>query len=101
MKVLSFLLLILAFHGPEFAEQQDRSDPAALTIIKFSWRKERLPGWEKPPSTSGESSDEMRERVENERRIQQARTAGNKAEVGRREGAAKMLDDAVAKEARK
>lgn len=44
----------------------------------------------------------MRERVENERRIQQARNAGRTAEVARLESAAKMLEDAGrAKDARK
>jgi hypothetical protein len=101
MRILSFLLLILAFSGTPAQQQQKASGSAVLTVVKFSWRRERLPGWEKPKSTAGETYDAMRERVDNERRIQQARNAGNNAEVGRREAAAKMLEDAVAQEARK
>lgn len=69
--------------------------PPDVSVIKFDWRKERLPGWERNEfGASVESYDAMRERIENERRIQQARNAGNKTEVGRRESAAKMAEDA-------
>jgi len=101
MKALSFLLLILAFHGTQPQPQQNASGSEVLAVVKFSWRRERLPGWEKPRGISGENYEAMRERVENERRIQQARNTGNNAEVGRREGAAKMLEDAATQEARK
>ena len=68
--------------------------PADASVGTFSWRKERLPGWERESAGSAvETYDVMRARVENERRIQQARNAGNKAELGRRESAAKMLED--------
>jgi hypothetical protein len=69
--------------------------PPDIAVVKFAWRKERVPGWEKNQfGPSFESYDAMRERVANERRIQQARNAGNKAEAVRREGAARMLEDA-------
>lgn len=103
MRVLCFLLLISALPGAQQAQQPlNAAEPAPLTVVNFSWRKERLPGWEKASvASSAGTYDAMRERVDNERRIQQARNTGNKAELGRREGAAKMLEDAVAKEAHK
>ena len=103
MKVLSFLLLLSALPVVQQPQQPVKAvEPAALTVVDFSWRKERLPGWERASVTSSvETYEARRARIENERRIQQARNAGNKAEVGRRESAEKMLSDAVAKDAGK
>lgn len=103
MRVLSILLLLATLPVGQKSQQPIKTgEPAALTVVSFSWRKERLPGWEKTSANSSfETYDAMRARIENERRIQQARNTGNNAEVGRREGAAKMLEDAVAKEAQK
>jgi hypothetical protein len=83
--------------------QQTTSQPADAAVGTFSWSKERLPGWEKETAGSSvETYDVMRARLENERRIQQARNSGNKAELSRRESAAKMLEDAgLAKESKK
>ena len=99
-----FLLLLFATlsNGQQAQKPAEPKDPADLAVVSFSWRKERLPGWEKGAlGSSVETYDAMRERIENERRIQQARNAGNKAELGRRESAAKMLEDAVAKDSQK
>jgi hypothetical protein len=66
-----------------------------VAVVKFKWSKERIPGWENNRfGAPSETYDAMRDRVENERRIQQARNAGNKAEVDRREGAARVIEDA-------
>ena len=102
MRILFLLLLVSALPGSHQVQQPAKADETPLTVVSFSWRKERLPGWEKGAlGSSVETYDAMRERSENERRIQQARNSGNKAELGRREGAAKMLEDAVAKDSQK
>ncbi|CAN5684695.1 hypothetical protein BH18ACI4_BH18ACI4_20070 [soil metagenome] len=93
---LVFLLLMTML--PEAQQPRQLSGaqvPADAAVGTFSWRKERLPGWEKESvGSSLETYDLMRARVDNERRIQQARNAGNKAELVRRESAAKMLENA-------
>ncbi|HEX7176228.1 MAG TPA: hypothetical protein VF240_13280 [Pyrinomonadaceae bacterium] len=94
------LALLLLISGVSVAQQTPTPPPGSqgpedVAVVKFSWRKERVPGWENRQfSTSVESYDAMRARVDNERRIQQARNTGNKAELGRREDAARMLEDA-------
>jgi hypothetical protein len=97
MRATVILLLItltsVALHAQQATPVPE--GPPGVAVVKFTWRKERIPGWENnrigsPP----ENYDAMRDRVENERRIQQARNAGNKAEVGRRESAAKVVEDA-------
>lgn len=96
------LALLLLISGLPAAQQAQQPQPVAqgpedVAVVKFSWRKERVPGWENRQfGTSGETYDAMRARVDNERRIQAARNSGNKAELGRRESAAKMLEDANA-----
>jgi hypothetical protein len=95
---LALLLLISGLPAAQQAQQPQPvpEGPEDVSVVKFSWRKERIPGWENRISTSAESYDTMRARIDNERRIQAARNAGNKAELGRRESAAKMLEDANA-----
>lgn len=97
MGALVFLLLISGLPAVQQPRQlPDSQVPADAAVGTFSWRKERLPGWERESAGSSvETYDVMRARVENERRIQQARNAGNKAELGRRESAAKMLENAT------
>lgn len=97
MKAL--VLILLLFSGvPDILRARQSSsiqEPADVAVVKFSWRKERLPGWENNPfGPSFETYDAMRARLDNERRIQQARNAGNKTELGKRESAAKMVEDA-------
>lgn len=99
MRAIATLLLLMAASAAAPARQAPPQPgpqaPPDVAVIKFNWRKERIPGWEKNDfGASVESYDAMRERLDNERRIQQARNAGNKTEVGRRESAAKMAEDA-------
>ncbi len=104
MATLVFMLLISALPAAQQPQQLPGTQaPTDAAVGAFSWRKERLPGWEKETvGPSVETYDVMRARVENERRIQQARNSGNKAELGRRESAAKMLESAsLAKESEK
>jgi len=96
MGALVFLLLISMLPAAQQPRQLPGAQvPADAAVGTFSWRKERLPGWEKESlGSSVETYEAMKARVDNERRIQLARNAGNKAELGRRESAAKMLEDA-------
>ncbi len=96
MGALVFLLLISMLPAAQQPRQLLGAQvPADAAVGTFSWRKERLPGWEKESlGSSVETYEAMKARVDNERRIQLARNAGNKAELGRRESAAKMLEDA-------
>jgi hypothetical protein len=98
MRAIVILLLATVTSAALRAQQPPTPDPQGppdVAVVKFTWRKERIPGWENSQfGPSFETYDAMRERVENERRIQQARNAGNKAEVSRRESAAKMQEEA-------
>ena len=97
MKAIIMLLLVTVTSVATQAQQvsSDLQGPSDVAIVKFAWRKELLPGWENNQfGHSIETYDARRERLENERRIQQARNVGNKAELGKRESAAKMLEDA-------
>ena len=100
MKVLARLFLFLAVVNSSPAQQPPPStpqEPTDVAILKFSWARERLPGWENNPfGPSFETYDAMRARIDNERKLQLARNAANKAEVGRRETDAKTLSDARA-----
>jgi len=97
----TLILLLLTFTSAALQAQeatpgpQTTTPPSEVAVVKFSWRKERIPGWENNRlGPSFETYEAMRERVMNERRIQQARNSGNKGEAGRREDAAKMAEDA-------
>lgn len=97
--LLLFTVMSVALQAQESPPRQSptptQTPPHGVAIVKFSWRKERIPGWENNRfGPVAENYEAMRERVINERRIQQARNAGNKAEVSRRETNAKMHDDA-------
>jgi hypothetical protein len=97
MKTIVMLLLVIAMPVASQAQQPtlDLQGPSDVAIVKFTWGKEFLPGWENNQfAHTIETPDARRERLENERRIQQARNVGNKAELGKRENAAKMLEDA-------
>ena len=97
MKTIVMLLLVMAMSVASQAQQVtlDPQGPSDVAIVKFTWGKEFLPGWENNQfGHSIETPDARRERLENERRIQQARNTGNKVELTKRESAAKMLEDA-------
>lgn len=102
MKALTSLLLLMGLA----VAAQAQGTPAAATaqassaavVLKFSWTKERLPGWENNPfGPSFEMYDDMRVRVSDERRLQDARNSGKKAEAGRIERDAQAREDATKK----
>ena len=80
MKVISSVLL--AVLGAAISYQQIAvvsQEPAGLEVVKFSWIKERI-GWERDPfSGPVENFDEMRSRVRNEKRVDDAKRGGNSA----------------------
>lgn len=102
MKALSSLFLLLGIVVG--VEAQAASSAAAggtladTVVLKFSWAKERLPGWENNPfGPSFETYDDMRVRVSDERRLQDARNTGKKAEASRIERDAQAREDATKK----
>ncbi len=86
MKALAIALLTLAATASvDMARAQQSSAPAppAVEVVKFGWSKERV-GWERDPFGGPvENFDELRVRARNERRILDAKRAGNTAEVDR------------------
>ncbi|HEX8140941.1 MAG TPA: hypothetical protein VF544_25475 [Pyrinomonadaceae bacterium] len=96
MKLLaaSFLILISALVA--LAQTPDNSqDPPDVTVVKFSWDKERI-GWQRDPfSPPVESNDEMRIRARDEKRIEEAKKSGSSVDVNRAERDARA-DAAIA-----
>ena len=105
MKTAVILLLTLAAtvsakaQQPTLTPQHGAGEAGRLevTVVKFGWRKERLPGWETNPfGQSFETYEARRQRLDNERRMQHARNTGNKPEQFKREAVAKTIEDATA-----
>ncbi|HEV2860320.1 MAG TPA: hypothetical protein VGX48_04880 [Pyrinomonadaceae bacterium] len=93
--IVILLLFALASVAPQARQGAAPEGPPDLAVVKFNWRKERLPGWENERfGAPVENYEAMRDRLDNERRIQQARNNGNKTEAGRRESSAKVVEDA-------
>ena len=81
MRVLSIILLLgpLAFVSNGQSPANSQSPP--VDVLKFSWSKERI-GWQRDPFSGPiEDFDEVRARVRNEKRIDDAKRGGNSAEV--------------------
>ena len=80
MRVLILLLLgslAIVSNGQAPANPQD----PPFVVLKFSWSKERI-GWQRDPFTGPiEDFDEVRARVRNEKRIDDAKKGGNSAEI--------------------
>jgi len=96
MKLLaaSFLILISALVALA-QTPADSQDPPDVTVVKFSWDKERI-GWQRDPfSPPVESNDEMRIRARDERRIEEAKKSGSSVDVNRAERDARA-DAAIA-----
>ncbi|HEY0384846.1 MAG TPA: hypothetical protein VGC64_02490 [Pyrinomonadaceae bacterium] len=84
--------------GSSAAATAAAAAPVDTVVLKFSWSKERLPGWENNPfGPSFETYDDMRARVSDERRLQDARNSGKKAEASRIERDAQAREDATKK----
>ena len=85
MKVLASLFLFAGIGVVGQAQVPTAArEPSDAVVIKFSWAKERLPGWEKNPfGPSVETYEDMRVRVARERQLQDAKNSGKMADAAR------------------
>ena len=86
MKFVIAMVAVLWASATAFAQPASQSTTGSkVTVLKYSWSKERI-GWEQDPfSGPNENFDEMRVRARNEKRISDAKRGGNGAEVSRAE----------------
>ncbi|MDQ2938314.1 MAG: hypothetical protein M3R67_12535 [Acidobacteriota bacterium] len=81
MRVSALVLLLGAVAIVSDAQISATSQDSPVVVLKFSWSKERL-GWQRDPFSGPiEDFDEVRARVRNEKRIDDAKKGGNSAEV--------------------
>ncbi|MBV9927691.1 MAG: hypothetical protein JOZ96_21915 [Acidobacteria bacterium] len=99
MKVLTALFLFYAGLSAVARAQQSPAAAAAgppeLTVVKWSWARELVPGWDSRP-TGAEPYDAMRARVSAEQRVQRERNAGSKGGASRAEDEARVYEKANA-----
>ncbi|HKE60043.1 MAG TPA: hypothetical protein VKB46_25200 [Pyrinomonadaceae bacterium] len=99
---MKYLLLVTLFLLPTTVNAQSVSpaETPEISVLKFSWSKERV-DWERDPFSGPiENFDEMRVRARNEKRISDAKKGGNSAEVNKAERDARS-DDALISEIHK
>lgn len=90
MKILCALFLFIspgfnarAQTAPAGLQNGGAPEPPGLTVVKFSWSKERI-NWERDPfAGTVENFDDMRVRTRNEKRIEDAKRGGNSIEENR------------------
>ncbi|HZE63026.1 MAG TPA: hypothetical protein VE056_04065 [Pyrinomonadaceae bacterium] len=81
MRVASIVILLGALAIVSNGQSSANSQKPSLVVLKFSWSKERL-GWQRDPFSGPlEDFDEVRARMRNEKRIDDAKRGGNSAEV--------------------
>ncbi len=81
MRVLSVVLLFGALAIVSRVQSLANSQDSPVVVLKFSWSKERV-GWQRDPFSGPiEDFDEVRARVRNEKRIDDAKRGGNSAEA--------------------
>jgi len=86
MKALLFALIVFCSASAANAQAPSTSnDSPGLSIVKFSWSKERIDWQQDPFSGPIENFDEMRVRSRNEKRIADAKRGGNGAEISKAE----------------
>lgn len=84
-KVVVVFLLLLPSVAVRPQAPAPLQAPSGISVLKFSWHKERI-GWEQDPFGGPiENFDEMRVRARNEKRIMDAKKGGNGSEVSRAE----------------
>ncbi|HJX90626.1 MAG TPA: hypothetical protein VJ372_09025 [Pyrinomonadaceae bacterium] len=97
--VLAWILLPAVAISAQSGSPSPDASPQ-LSVLKFSWSKERV-GWERDPFGGPiENFDEMRVRARNEKRILDAKKGGNSAEVDKLARDARS-DDALISEIHK
>ena len=85
MRVMSALLFLACALAPAQAQGPPpaAADPTGLSVVKFSWSKERL-NWEGDPfGGPNENFDQMRVRMRNEKRILDAKGGGSQIELNK------------------
>ncbi|SRR6266545_2571516 len=83
MKCLSIVLLLGVMAVVSKGQSPANSQDSAVTVVKFSWSKERI-GWQRDPLSGPiEDFDEVRARVRNEKRVDDAKRGGNAAVADR------------------
>lgn len=96
MKILTALFLVAGLSAAARAQQAPAAGgPPELTVLKCSWARERVPGWEQGPM-GAESYDMMVARVAAEQRAQRARNAGSKGTADRAESESRVYGKADA-----
>jgi hypothetical protein len=97
MKIVAALMLVASLSAVVWGQQPPSAaeGPPGLTVLKSSWAREMIPGWDRAP-TGAEPYDAMRARVSAEQRAQSARNSGSKGAVARAEGEAKVYEKANA-----
>ena len=97
MKILATLTLVACLSAVVWGQQQSATPegPPELTVLKSSWAREMIPGWDRVP-IGAEPYDIMRARVAAEQRVQSARNSGSKGATARAEGEAKIYEKADA-----
>src|ERR1700730_10135574 len=95
-KVVAVLLLLLPGVTVKPQVTAPLQQPSGISVLKFSWNKERI-GWEQDPFGGPiENFDEMRVRTRNEKRIMDAKKGGNGSEVSRAERDARTDEALIA-----
>ncbi|HEX7314839.1 MAG TPA: hypothetical protein VF297_13010 [Pyrinomonadaceae bacterium] len=100
MKIVSALFLVACLSAVGVGRQQgqpaqDAEGPPGLTVLKSSWAREMIPGWDRSP-IGAEPYDVMVARVAAEQRAQRARNAGSKGTAERAESESKVYEKANA-----
>ena len=94
MKILTALFLIAGLSAAARAQPPPAAEgPPGLTVLKCSWSRELIPGWENKP-TGAEPYDLMLARVAAEQRAQRARNAGQKGTADKAESESKVYQKA-------
>lgn len=83
MRAFVLCLLFLCFAVPVLAQSTTSTSSPVITVMKYSWSKERI-NWEGDPFGGPvENFDDMRRRRADERRVERARSSGNLGEAAR------------------
>ncbi|MET0645015.1 MAG: hypothetical protein ABW208_00255 [Pyrinomonadaceae bacterium] len=101
MKITTALFLVACLSAVAPARQGPAAaGPPEVTVLKSSWAREMIPGWENRP-TGAEPYEVMVERVASEQRVQRERNAGRRGAAARAENEGKVYEKAKADNAAK
>lgn len=102
MKIITALFLFAclsaaapARQGPAAPQGSPAQGPPDVTVLKSSWAREMIPGWERGPA-GAEPYDVMMARVASEQRAQRERNAGRRGAAARAEDESRVYEKANA-----